>query len=445
MPSLSGMIVYMHVGAPKTGTTFVQHLLRRNKRALANDGVCYPGERRQSHYWAALDLRETTFKNYPDPNISGAWPRLVEQIRRWDGPAAIIDHELFGRATPEHIDRALSDLSFADVHVIYSVRDLARQLPAAWQEKIKNGATLSFADFLDSVRYPGDGPSAGQHFWEAHDFAQVLERWAGALPPDRVHVVTVPPPGTSDSSLWERFAAAAGLDPDRYHTEGLKTNASLGAAEAGALRKLNLAADDKNIDWPAYAGSVKGLLGHHVLADRPGRHPIELPVEDYSWVRAHAQETVRTLKDARYNVVGDLTDLLPSGPSEVHSAASVDGVPVEEQLDAAAEAMAALLERITRLRQRAERAENRAQALKGRRNRALARAQRAENRAQALRGRRGQALARAQRIERRVAEHAELTPAERIKRTVVELGGQVPAVGNALQLYRRVKRFAGRR
>ena len=34
--------VVLHVGLPKSGTTFLQHALRRNAEALADRGVLYP-------------------------------------------------------------------------------------------------------------------------------------------------------------------------------------------------------------------------------------------------------------------------------------------------------------------------------------------------------------------------------------------------------------------
>ena len=36
--------VYVHVGLPKTGTTYLQHMLWESREALAADGVLFPGE-----------------------------------------------------------------------------------------------------------------------------------------------------------------------------------------------------------------------------------------------------------------------------------------------------------------------------------------------------------------------------------------------------------------
>src|ERR1700754_1132007 len=36
-------VVYLHIGAPKSGTTFIQNVLWRNKEVLAEQGVVLPG------------------------------------------------------------------------------------------------------------------------------------------------------------------------------------------------------------------------------------------------------------------------------------------------------------------------------------------------------------------------------------------------------------------
>ena len=43
----------------------------------------------------------------------------------------------------------------AEVHVVYSARDLGRQIPAAWQESIKQGRKWPFRKFLAPL--PGRG------------------------------------------------------------------------------------------------------------------------------------------------------------------------------------------------------------------------------------------------------------------------------------------------
>src|SRR5689334_17263110 len=161
--------VFIHVGAPKSGTTYLQERLWHNRDALRDNGFLYPGPHWASHVWATFDLRNVKMKGYPDPNIKGAWRRMVDEIREFGGPA-IIDQELLSGAFPNQIRRAMDDLAFADVHIVYTLRDMARTLPAAWQEWVKNRETDDFAGFLEHVhREKSDRERTGQLFWNLHD------------------------------------------------------------------------------------------------------------------------------------------------------------------------------------------------------------------------------------------------------------------------------------
>ena len=48
--------VFLHIGLPKTGTTYLQSVLWESRAALARDGYLLPGSGHREHLWAALDL-----------------------------------------------------------------------------------------------------------------------------------------------------------------------------------------------------------------------------------------------------------------------------------------------------------------------------------------------------------------------------------------------------
>jgi hypothetical protein len=50
--------VYLHIGEPKTGTTFVQEAMWANRARLAAQGVVLPGYSHRDHSRASRDLRE---------------------------------------------------------------------------------------------------------------------------------------------------------------------------------------------------------------------------------------------------------------------------------------------------------------------------------------------------------------------------------------------------
>ena len=83
---------------------------------------------------------------------------------------------------PEHSRDWREDLAGAELHVIYTARDLGRQLPAVWQEGLKNRSTTRFDTLLESA-FVGHEPAKRPHsFWSAHDSVEVLTRWSPCSP-----------------------------------------------------------------------------------------------------------------------------------------------------------------------------------------------------------------------------------------------------------------------
>jgi hypothetical protein len=332
--------VFLHIGAPKTGTTYLQSILFTNRAALRHAGLLYPGKAVRSHFWAAQDLRETAFRGYAEPQIAGAWSRLVDEIRGHRGNA-IIDHENFAAASRAQIERALTDLDFADVRLIFTARDIARQLPAAWQERMKNRDTLGYREFLDRVHGGMTGAGPRRWFWPLHDWPEILERWSHDIAADHVHVVTLPRSGADPALLWHRFAGVVGIDPAGYNLDVTRENTSLTAAEAAVLRELNETIKDADIPWPVYRSAVKHGLSAALGAQRTAAARIELPEDVYEWVVAWSQDAIGRLRTAGYSVTGDLDELLPG---DRPTGADPDSVPAADRAAAAGRMLAAMLQ-----------------------------------------------------------------------------------------------------
>lgn len=349
MSAADGPRVYVHLGVPKTGTTYLQEILWNNRDALARAGVLYPGDLPDAHFRAAMDLQDRQFQHdWVDPDVPGAWNELVQRARRWWHGPVIFSHELFCAAEPEHIDRALTDLDFAEVHLVCTARDAARQVPAVWQESIKNRHTVSYAEFSAGVRGDTESPHwLSELYRERQDVPAMLRKWARHVPAERVHVVTVPPRGQPSTLLWERFAGLVGIDPDSYDTTVRQSNASLGVAETELVRRLNHALNGQ-VDWPVHDSVVKNQLASDIFGSRKPRAPIAIPEEERSWVEKEAERQVAGLTEAGYDVVGDLRELLPTAPDS-HPGVHPDHRDDREVLDVALEAIAALVRRIGEL------------------------------------------------------------------------------------------------
>lgn len=300
--------VFLHIGLPKTGTTHLQEMLWHNKAAATAQGLLYPGYVASTHFHAAVDLQRARYDAWVTPLADGAWDRLVEYVRRWSGDA-VISSELLATATHEEIDRALASLNFAEVHIVCTARDLARQVPSVWQENIRNRHTESFPEFLSAIRRPAPSP-IGDLFWSYQNLSGVLANWSRDIPAEWVHVITVPARNAPKGTLWQRFASVTGIDPNAFSEPSHLDNHSLGSSQTELLRRVNLAMDAA-VGWPQYLAVVKEYLSAKVLSAQESRTDIVLPQAESAWVRDRAAQFTRQIKAAGYDVVGDLTELIP--------------------------------------------------------------------------------------------------------------------------------------
>jgi hypothetical protein len=284
------------------------------------------------------------FRGHYDERAPGTWAQLLTQLRGWQG-RSLISHELLSLAGDEQIDRIMRDLSGAEVRVLVTARDLVRQLPAVWQEDLKNGKTATLPAFVERVREKADSRTDRvKGFWAFQDLPAILARWQKAVPADRIHIVTLPPPGADRNLLWARFTEVLNVELPANKVQSKTANTSLGAAEAEFLRRLNEQVSD-GMDWPVYRQYVKRFLVRRVLAEGENDRPIELSPVDALWACERSQLMKTSIADRGYNVVGALDDLVsPLGSIETAPPAPL---PESAVVDVGVDAVDALLRRIS--------------------------------------------------------------------------------------------------
>ncbi len=329
------MRVVLHVGLPKTGTTYLQALLAGQRDALRAGGVVHPFVRPGAMFEGAVEVRGSAAKFGLDPaRVEGTWKALCERARTFleqeGGSTAVLSHEVLAGATTDQVRWALAPLAGLDVHVVVTARDLGRQAVAHWQEEVKLGSTASFAEVeRDQLRRDTGrdaGPDAGgrrPHFWHAQDFAAALDRWTQPLPAGRGHLVLAPRPGAPREQLWQRFAAACGIDPGLLDPKAeVGANPSLGAAQVALLREVNrevqrLGERGSGLDAAQRHQVVKRGYAEVVLAAQAGR-PARAPAALADVLGPPARRWLGEAQAAGHSLHGDPDDLSPvlAGPGD---------------------------------------------------------------------------------------------------------------------------------
>lgn len=334
--------VFLHVGLPKTGTTFLQGVLWASRNTLSEQGVLYPGPA-SAHFWAAQDLTEHLFLGRENRLVRGAWSRLARKARRGSG-TAVLSHELFTLATVEHVRRAVADLEPAELHVVLTVRDFERQLPAVWQERLKNGGRISFErHFAQAVENDATRADEPRGFWRQQDAVGILRRWAEVVPRDRIHVITLPQPGAPRDTLWRRFAEVVGFDPDRVDLAAVQTrgNVSLRPPQARLLRRINTRLQD-SLPHTVYRSVVKRYLSESVSDGLGFSTTYGFNDHQRSAARRWSDELRDELETGGYDVVGDTSELVAL-QEPAPGRHDFDDVPADEEAAAAVAATAALV------------------------------------------------------------------------------------------------------
>ncbi|KQW47482.1 hypothetical protein ASC77_13585 [Nocardioides sp. Root1257] len=342
--------VLLHVGTPKTGTSYLQDVLFRNQRTLDAAGILYPADRFDAHFLAALDLMRMPWGGLETQAV-GRWDDLAAQVRRHEG-TSIISHEILATASRAQVGRALTSLGHDDgteIHVVVSVRDLVRQIPAEWQENVKHRTGLSYRAFLDEIRDPRRESRIATWFWGVQELPDILNRWGGDLPPERVHLVTVPPLGGPQELLWKRFSTVFGLDGLDLTLEAERTNPSLGVPETALVRRINRAANQE-LEPADYRPLVRELLAHQTLSRRTQSPRLALPPDLHPWVADVTASWLDEIARRGYDVVGDTADLVGAPP--VAEYADPDHPDEAQVADAAVDALKATLLEGARLRRR---------------------------------------------------------------------------------------------
>jgi hypothetical protein len=351
--------LFVHVGAMKSGTTYLQGLFSRNRDRLEESGL----------RWVRASRAEVTqLREAGQPITSGTSMarRLRTAAEGWDGDL-LCSMELMGTRGPRFQRRLVAASGADEVHIIVTGRDLSRVIPSRWQTTTHNGHSWTWADYLRAVC--SDDPDAtapGRTFWKHQDLPRMFRTWSAVAEPHRMHLATVPANSTDRHLLWHRFAEILGIDPTGYgDPKPGRANPSLSMAAAEVLRRVNTLVDD--LSYQQYRRGVTNMA-YRMFGERPADEPpLQVPAAYRDWVEQRARRMNDEIKNLEVNIIGDLDDLLPTSPAP-NGVQSVE-IGNAEMLDTAVTGLAAMARVLARTRIEHDALEHRHAALSEERDR----------------------------------------------------------------------------
>jgi hypothetical protein len=337
--------VFVHVGLPKTATSYLQTIVWSARDELRARGVVVPGTERRDHLWASRTVREDHHQERAPEHHRTAWDRICAELAESPG-TGLVSHEFFAAASPGQARAMVEALPTDEVHVVVTAREPLGLFTASWQESLKNGATTPMPDY---GRRESRRPTAIWN-WRTLDLRLVLERWSQAVPAERVHVLVLDPAAPRDD-VWHRFAGIVGFSPAGIDLSESFPNTSMGVVEAETLRRVNGSLEgfgsafDRGV-W------IRSFLADERLVPRGGERfwPEPDQVED---CRRRAEAAIEHLGSAPYDVVGDVAHLRV--PAELEPRRSTTSVTDAEVATVAVDLVATMLGDVRRLRRAAHR------------------------------------------------------------------------------------------
>ncbi len=324
--------ILLHIGPHKTGTTTVQYAFHETRAALRAQGVHYAGRWRHS-VEAAQAVRGLAPKRSHRHGLR-QWRRLVDESRNAPDARIVISSEWFSEATPAAIPRIIDDLGAERVHVVLTIRPLARILPSQWQQYVQDWITAPYEEWLDGVlNHPDDSPTPT--FWIRHRHDELLARWATVVGSDRITVVIAD--DRDRRFVLRAFEGMLGLRPDTLDLREDRSNRSFTWPEVEVVRQINKSLGDAGVDRAIRQDLVLFGVSPALREREPTDDEPRIVTPRWALERAGqiGQEMAASIGASGARVVGDLS-LLGSVPA---SAPIRGGRPVETWPEIAGEAV----------------------------------------------------------------------------------------------------------
>ena len=345
--------IFLHLGLAGTGAGFIEPALLTHQEGLATVGVTAPAISAEEMFRVALEIRRMHKDHgYKRIEVEGTWAALCRRFRRSRG-TVVVGQELLAAADRDQAALMLDALAGFEVHLVLTVRDPGTQLLAEWSELVKAGDSVSFEKFRKQVLAPEAETATAQRFWAAQDVEAVLGRWSALVRPQRIHVLPVSHDDDPRPAVWDQLGQLVGFDAAEFPLGQRAVQPVLGTTEVAVLRGVNEAIDGQ-IEGPLRRTVVKRYFAERVLGDPEASHT-PLPADLHGEVRELAERWQKVISHGRYDVCGNLDDLLPTEPAP--GAVSPDHVRRRDRLRTTTDALAQVLVEVARLREHNEQLE----------------------------------------------------------------------------------------
>ena len=222
----------------------------------------------------------------------------------------IISSEFLSELSPEHIKKLASSIGDKELRVIFTVRPVAKILPSAYQQEVKNGSKLTYDKWLARVLDPEKESRVRTRFWRRHSHHLEIAKWAEIVGVANISVIV------SDESkpefLTDSFFELIGASTNSFR-ESKKdvVNRSMDVAEMELLRRIN-EKFDRNLGWDEYVASIRSTIVKTWTQSIPSENSpgrLANPEKFKDRIDQRVREVTEGIRNLGVEVIGDVDSL----------------------------------------------------------------------------------------------------------------------------------------
>lgn len=214
--------LYIHIGVPKTGTTFLQKVLTENRDLLLERGILYPGANLRG--FGHHDIAFLLTGGYPD--WATTQPRSLEEliaahkveVADHTGPVLLSSENFYLYPEPERLFKLLSDAGLLKNRHPVIIVYLRRQDDAheSWYNQT-----------IKAQGYTHTAQECVESFFSLWDYRAELERWANVFGQQNLLVRPYEKAQFIGGSLLSDFAKQINLSLDGLVISNAQVNTGL--------------------------------------------------------------------------------------------------------------------------------------------------------------------------------------------------------------------------
>lgn len=223
--------IWVHIGAPKTGSTSLQTFARDHADYVARNRTQFVMWKRRT----ALNVLAIALRNHRADQVAKLGAMVNRTIEESNARNLVISSEMLVRGAPTTLRDAIPCLKDLPLNIVYYIRRQDQYFESAYKQKIKNGkSTESLEEYLE-------------YFLQLEAvFLPPVEAWSEAFPQARWHVRRLEPGVLYRDNVVDDFFHLLGAEdiPEELRAAGT-SNVSPSVDTLEIMRQLALVSEGR--------------------------------------------------------------------------------------------------------------------------------------------------------------------------------------------------------